>query len=79
MSYPRETLKLAATLLDGFELEHAVMTLKLQANLYGGCCGVVGPNYDYAAALGRLAAELEACPDKPAAVAALARLRQNAR
>ncbi|HSO05699.1 MAG TPA: hypothetical protein VLW45_00555 [Pelomicrobium sp.] len=79
MTYPKETLKLAATLLDSFELDHAVMTLKLQCSLYGGCCGMVGPNYEYAAALGRLAAELESCSDKPAAVAALARLRGETR
>lgn len=79
MTYPKETLKLAAALLDGGELDHALMTLRLQSSLYGGCCGMVGPNYEYAAALSRLAAELEVCADKPAAVAALARLRQDAR
>lgn len=79
MHYPKETLTLAASLLDGLELDHAVMTLRLQSSLYGGCCGMVGPNYEYAAALGRLAAELEGCGDKAAALATLARLRQDTR
>lgn len=79
MDYPDRTLKLAAALLDGLELEHAVATLRLQGSLYGGCCGVVGPDYDYARALSALAAELAACAGKDAARARLARLAGAAR
>jgi hypothetical protein len=77
MSYPEQALKLAAALLEGYELEHAVMTLKLQSSLQGGCCGMVGPSYDLARALGCLAGELESCGDKATALAALSKLRHE--
>jgi hypothetical protein len=79
MDYPDETLKLAAALLGSYDLEHAVMTLRLQGSLFGGCCGMVGPNYDYARALSALAAELEACAGRDAARARRAHLAGAAR
>ena len=78
-TYPAPVLRLASSLLQELSLEHAVATLRLRGELLGGCCGVVAPDYTASAALKELAARLESCGDREAAVRAVEALVQKSR
>lgn len=74
---PSSVVDLARSLLDQYGLKHTVLTLQLQGNLHGGCCGVTARNPSLSAALHGVADVLASCPDELAARQRLQALREQ--